>query len=398
MKETYVEINLDNIGYNLDSIRKKYNDYKYYIAVIKSDAYGHGKYIVNEIYQKGISYVAVSFLNEALEIRKYNKEVSVLCLQPVNISDIDVAVNNNITIIVHDFIYLKKLLEVNIKKKLKVHMKIDSGMNRLGFKDKTEFKMAYNLINKTENLELEGLFSHFASVGIFDKRYDDQIDKFKDITSTIDLSTIPIVHMGSSSSLLAHPKIDFCNGIRFGMLLYGYNVSYRTSKKGLKNILRNWRNVYFQKKYNISKTFSNVEISLRPCMKMFTKVIELKEVKKDEYIGYGSGGGVTYRALEDIIVAILPVGYSNGILKNNNRFVMINNKSYEVIGEIGMNMCTIKVDKSVKTDDKVLLLGDEISLGKFSRFNENGLAQSLINVGCNNRRVYLKNNDIEMEE
>ena len=77
---------------------------------------------------------------------------------------------------------------------------------------------------------------------------------------------------------------------------------------------------------------------------------------------------------------------------------MINNKSYEVIGEIGMNMCTIKVDKSVKTDDKVLLLGDEISLGKFSRFNENGLAQSLINVGCNNRRVYLKNNDIEMEE
>ena len=89
MKETYVEINLDNIGYNLDSIRKKYNDYKYYIAVIKSDAYGHGKYIVNEIYQKGISYVAVSFLNEALEIRKYNKEVSVLCLQPVNISDIE---------------------------------------------------------------------------------------------------------------------------------------------------------------------------------------------------------------------------------------------------------------------------------------------------------------------
>lgn len=392
MNGTYVEINLDNIGKNAKSITEKYNNYNYYIGVIKSDGYGHGKYIVNELYKNGINYFAVSYIDEALEVRKYNKDVSILCLQPISIDDIEKAISNNITIIVHDKNYLDKLLSLNIKSKLNIHIKIDSGMNRLGFKNKNEVKEAYDKINNNENLYLEGIFSHFATIGVFDKYFDKQVENFKELTSLIDLKTIPIVHLGSSVTMLAHPKIDFTTGIRMGIVMYGYNVSPTSSNKGVKNILRNLRNRYYQKKYNISETYSNVKIDLYPAMTMKTKLTQIKNVKKGEVIGYGA----SYKAEEDIIIGILPIGYSNGIGKlNNGRYVIINNKKYYVLGELGMNMMMIKLDENVNINDEVTILGESITLGQMSRFAGFTISETLLNIGRNNKRVYTKNKKIE---
>lgn len=398
MRETYVEISLDNLGNNVLNIRKQYKEYKYFIAVVKSDAYGHGFYIVNELYEKGINYVAVFSIKEALKVREINKDISILCLEPVNVNDIELALNNNITIVVHDFNYLKELCKLDFGGKLKVHMKIDTGMNRLGFKDKTEFKLAYNLIKKSNFLILEGIFTHFASVGIYDKRYDYQVKKFGDILTTIDINSVPIIHTGSSAIMIAHPKLDIFNGVRVGILMYGYNVGYKASNIGLKNKLKNLRNAYYRKRDNISKINCNVNINVKPCMRMFTYIIQIKEVKEGEYVGYGIGGKDTYKLAQDSMVAIIPVGYSNGLLKNNGRYVMINNKHYNVIGEIGMNMSAILVDRSVKLKDKVTVLGDDITLGLFSQYNEVGIAEGLLNVGCNNKRVYIKNKEIIYEE
>mgnify|MGYP004446287831 CR=1 FL=1 len=395
MKETYVEINLDNLENNVKSIKEKYSNYKYHIAVIKSDAYGHGRYIVNSLYNSGINYVAVSYIGEALEIRKYNKEISILCLQPVDLDEILLAIDNNITVIVHDINYLDLLLKEKFNGKLKIHLKIDSGMNRLGFKDKNEVKKAYELITSNDNFILEGIFTHFATIGVFDKHYDDQVNKFKEITSLIDLNEIPIVHLGSSVILLSHPKLDFCNAVRMGILLYGYNVSYSLSNNGLKNKLRNLRNRYYQKKYNISKTFSNVKIDLRPSMKMYTKIIQIKNVKMGEYIGYGA----CFKAEKDMIIAVLPIGYSNGIgKKNNGRYVLINSKKYYMVGQMAMNMMTIEIDNSVKINDKVLILGDNITLGQMSRFNDWSISETLLNIGNSNRRIYIKGKNKIYEE
>ncbi len=390
MKGTYVEINLDNIGKNAKSITEKYNDYKYYIGVLKSDGYGHGKYVVNELYKNGINYFAVSYIDEALKLRKYNKDVPILCLQPIDIDDIKKAETNNITIVIHDMDYLDSILK--LKSKLNVHIKIDSGMNRLGFKNKYEVKDAYEKIKNNEYLYLEGIFSHFATIGVFDKHFDNQIEKFKEITSLIDLSTIPIVHLGSSVTLLAHPKINFCNAIRVGMVMYGYNVSPISSNKGIKNILRNMRNKYYQKRYKISKTYSNVKLDLYPSMSMKTKIIQIKRVKKGEVIGYGA----SYEAKEDMIIGILPIGYSNGIgKKNNGRYVLINNNKYFVISELGMNMMMIKIDKNVDINDEVIVLGDLITIGQMSRFEGISLAQTLLNIGKNNKRIYIKGGKVE---
>ena len=88
-RKTYVEVDLDNIGNNVKNIIKKYNDYKYYIAMVKSNAYGHGMYIVNTLIENGINYLAVSSLEEAIMIRKYNKNIPVLCSEIIDLDSID---------------------------------------------------------------------------------------------------------------------------------------------------------------------------------------------------------------------------------------------------------------------------------------------------------------------
>lgn len=380
---TYTEINLNNLGKNAKVITEKYSEYKYFFAVLKSNAYGHGEKIVNCLIENGINYVAVSYISEALKIRKYNKEVPILLLQPINISELNIAKENNLTITVHNLNYLNELLKVD--NSLKVHLKLDTGMNRLGFKDKSEVKKAVYKI-KESNYILEGIYSHFATIGLFDKNYDNQVEMFKELTSLINLKEIPIVHFASSVILLSHPKLDFCNGARIGILLYGYNVCPTSSTIGLKNKLRNIRNKYYQKKYNISKTFCNVKIDVSPSMKLYTHILQIKTLNKGEKIGYGA-----YTSKEKMKIAILPIGYNNGIGQNKTyRYVIINDKKYEVVGSIGMNMMSIKIDDNVKIGDKVLIMGDSITLGEMSRFKNTSISKTLLDIGKNNPKKYIE--------
>ena len=370
MKDTYVKIDLDAVYNNAREIIKKYNKYKYYIGVVKSDAYGHGKYIVNELIRGGINYLAVSYMNEALDIRKYNKDVPILCLQPISISDVNKAAKENITITVHDYEYFKELNNIKLKGNLKIHLKIDTGMNRLGLKSSVEVKEIYDAINSNKNMTLEGIYTHFATAGIFDKHYDNQLSRFKEITSLIDLNKIPIVHLNNSVSLITHPKESFTTGTRIGILMYGYNVSYQIASNGIKNKLRLARNSYYQNRYSISKTYSNVKINVLPAISMVTGIIQIKEVKQGEYIGYGA----TYLANEDMLIAIL--------LKY----------------KVGMNMMSIRIDKDVTLDSEVWILGNGITLGMFSRFDGSSLSEVLLNVGRNNKKVYYKDGKLEHTE
>ena len=374
-----VIVDLNNIGNNAKVITNTFKDYKYYIAVLKGNAYGHGMKVVNKIIENGFNYIAVFNINEALEIRKYNKNIPILLLCPLSIEDLDIAKNNNLTITVHDIDYLKELLKHDYK--LKIHLKIDTGMNRLGFKDKAEVVYAVNAI-KESNYVLEGIYSHFSTIGLFDPYYDKQVNKFKELTSLLDLKEIPMIHFSSSVILLTHKKLECVNALRCGILLYGYNVCPFLSKIGLKNKLRNIRNKYYQKKYNLSKIITNVNIDVKPSMKFVTGILQIKDVKKGETIGYNA-----FKVDKDARIAILPIGYSNGIGKNK-RYVLINGNKYYSIGEIAMNMMAISIDDKVKIDDEVIVLGDELTLGKVSEFNNSSLSETLINIGNNNNIIY----------
>ena len=383
--ETKVTISLKNLEFNAKSICKKYKDYDYRIGVLKSNAYGHGYNIVNSVIKGGINYIAVSYLYEALKIREYNKDIPILCMQPISLDDISVAAKENITITVHSLNYLNELDKL-VTKKIKVHLEIDSGMNRLGLKEIKEVNRAFQIIKINKLITLEGIYTHFATTGIFDKNWDNQVEKFKYLTSEIKLDDIEIVHLYSSTSLLDHEKLEFANAFRIGISLYGYNVSPHYSNAGFKDKLRNARNSYLRKSKNISKVNYDVDINLKRAMFMTTYLIDIKKVSAGESIGYGAT-----KLTEDMLVGILPIGYSNGIGHSNlTRYVLINGKKYYAVGSMSMNMMMIKVDDSVSLDDEVVVLGGEITLGQMARFNNKQLSETLLDIGNNNKKVYVE--------
>ena len=194
MNDSYVEIDVNRIKTNVRNIITKYNDYKYYIGVVKGNAYGHGFEIVKELVKSGINYLAVSTLKEALEVRTL-VDTPILCLQPIDINDLKIAENNNITITISSYKYYQELIKKKLN--LKAHLKIDTGMNRLGINKKEEVEEIYNELIDNKNIKLEGIYTHLSTIGIIDKKWDSQVNKFFNLTSTIDLNKLEIVHIYS---------------------------------------------------------------------------------------------------------------------------------------------------------------------------------------------------------
>ena len=393
MDKAYVEINLDILKDNTKEIISKYNDYKYYFGVVKSGAYGHGEYIVNTLIDAGINYIAVSYLDEALKVREYNKDIPILCFVPVDLDDLNTAIENNITITIANETYLDYLID-KLNKNVKVHIKLDTGMNRLGIKEYDELYNVYQKIKDNKYMTLEGIYTHLSTVGLHEKTYDNQIERFKYLTKNINLNEIPIVHLTSSANLVSHDKLEFANGVRLGSILYGYNPTIRTCNKGIINKLRNLRNKFMQKRYNLSKVYTDVDLNIKPCFKMYTHIMQIKAVKKGEYIGYG----LSYKAKDNMKIAVIPVGYNNGIgFGINSHYVMINGNRYYVAGQVSMNMMAIIINDNVNINDKVEIINDELTPKTLASFTGKLTIEILLMAGHSNRKLYIKNDKIVKE-
>lgn len=356
-RKTYVKINNKALTSNIKEIISKYNNYKYYFGVVKGNAYGHGDYIVNDLIKGGINYLAVSSLEEAISIRKYNKEIPILCLEPISIEYIKDILDNDVTITIESIDYVKELINKKLDKQLKVHIKLDTGMSRLGFTNKEELNESINLLKDNRNILLEGIYTHIATSGINDIYYDKQISTFNYLTKDINLKEIPIIHIGRSMTLVNHSKLDFVNGIRLGICMYGFNNSIKEPTG-----LRKFKRDRLLKKLNISETTLTNDLNLKTAFSLYTEVMSIRNVKKGSFVGYGAN----YIANEDIIVATLPIGYVDGMNKLM-KYVSINNKKYEIIGDICMDMTMIKIDDTIKLHDKVEIFGDNISIREVSR-------------------------------
>ena len=361
-RKTYALIDENILKDNIEEIKNKYSDYKYYIGVVKNNAYGHGMHVVNSLIEGGINYLAVSSLEEAMMVRKYNRKIPILCLEVIDLDYIYDCINNNVTITVESLDYLEKLDKIKLDYEVKIHLKLNTGMNRLGIKDKKEVNKCVEIINKNKKLLLEGIYTHLATSGISDKYYDDQITKFENLTKDIDLSKIPIVHLGRSLTLVNHDKLPFVNGIRLGIIMYGFSQSI-TPDKSIKGRLREIKRKHLIKKYNISKTSLQNDLKLNTAFSLYSTVMSIKKVNKDEFVGYGA----LYFATTDINVAVIPIGYADGITKKY-KYVSINNNKYEIIAD-SMDMLMVSVDKSVKVKDKVEIFGDKISIKEASKAN-----------------------------
>ena len=385
-RKTYLEVNCENLKNNIINIKENYPDYKYYFGVVKANSYGHGGFIINSLIEGGVNYLAVSSLEEALDLRKYNTEIPILILEPINLDYIEEAVKNNITITISNIEYFKKLINVQLSGSLKFHIKVDSGMNRLGLNNCADLEYVVNNYSKNSNLVLEGIYSHFATSGINDKHWDNQLEKFKEITKNIDLAIIPIVHLNRSLSLVNHPKISFCNGTRLGIVMYGMSQSM-VQASGLKAKLREIKNSMKRKKLNISETTTSNNLKLNTAITLCSEVIDVKEIHANDFVGYGA----EFIATENSRIATIAIGYADGIPKTI-KHVAINNKIFNVVGEVCMDMISAKVDETVSIGDKVIIIDNNLLPVK-KVANECGISSYTLFTGITTRvpRVYLEN-------
>lgn len=360
-RKTYAEINHNILTNNVKEIKKKYSNYQYYIGVVKNNAYHHGIKVVNALKDGGVNYFAVSSLEEALELRKYNIDTPVLILEPIEIEYIYDCINNNITITIDNLDSLKEIDKLPLKYELKIHLKLDTGMNRLGLKTSKEVETAYNILNKNPNLILEGIYTHFATSGIIDKYWDKQLTCFKELTQNIDLSKIPIIHLGRSLTLVNHPKIDFCNGIRLGIVMYGFPQSQKI-ENSLRGKLRNIKNNYLRKKYEISKTYLQNDLNLETAFSLYSHIISIRKIEQGEFVGYNAN----FKASENGYIATIPIGYADGVDKKM-RYVSINKQKYPIVADT-MDMIMIFANTKLKIGTKVEIFGNDISIREVTNY------------------------------
>jgi len=320
-RDTYVKINLKTVKENVSKIIKEYDKYEYYFGVVKADCYGHNDLsVVRAIIDGGCNYLAVAMLEEALEIRERFSDIPILCLGNIPVKYLDVCIKNNITITVNSLDYAKELIKNNYKN-IKAHIKINTGMNRLGVSNKEEFNEIFKLLNEN-NIFIEGIYTHIYNASCVNDTIN-QFNKYQMIISDVDKKQVPIFHVAASETLTTYSKLDFVNGCRLGIIMYGFTDN---------------------KELNLNSTFS-----------LHSKIIQINELKTGDKLGYNGN----YIAKSNEKIGVVCIGYADGIIrKNTGRFVYINDKEYPIIGNICMDMLFVKIDDRVNIDDEVIILKD----------------------------------------
>lgn len=377
-RKTYAAVNERTLTENVRELVSHYPEYQTYFGVVKGNAYGHGFRVVNALLAGGVNYLAVSSLEEALCVREFNREVPILCLEPVDLQFLDVVIANRITLTVHSVDYFRALNQAAPQEKVRVHVKLDTGMNRLGLKTKDEVDTLFSVLDRHENVLIEGIYTHLATTGILDPYYDQQMRKFERLTENIDLSLIPIVHVGRSTTLVHHKKPDFVNGVRMGICMYGFSQSMP--------VPTGWRKLKREltlKFKGISPAILQNDLNLKTALSLHSAVLQVKDVKKGEFIGYGAAA----RAEEDMTVAILGIGYYDGMDARIGS-VRLNGKDCPILGDICMDMTAVKAPKGTREGDLAEIFGETVSVRKIAQKLGTNAYHVLTGVTTRVERVY----------
>jgi alanine racemase len=339
-RRTWSEIHLDRLASNFHSVKSKLGSSMKYMAVVKANAYGHGAVeCARKLEQVGVDWFAVALPEEGLELRKNHIKKPILCLGSLQKGQEEMIWENGLTPVIFDLQTASTLNEIASKRDslIKAHVKIDTGMNRVGVRfDKTgDFIEG---LKKLNNLQIEGLMTHFAAADsdreftlLQIKRFGQAVQLFRREGFNpiyLDLANSPGA-LGYDSSLLG-------NMVRLGGVLYGL----------LTDVLP-----------------KDIEVpELKQVMTLHTEIRLIKTVLKGETIGYGR----TFTAKRDSVIASLPVGYNDGYRRSlsNKAKVIVKNSYANVVGRISMDWTLIDVTDipDVKVGDKVTLIGENNGL------------------------------------
>jgi alanine racemase len=379
MKQTRAYIYLNNLINNIELIKKAAPGKKICVPV-KADAYGHGAVqTAQTVLSSGASYLAVANSAEGEELRNAGIDCPILLLGPAHPEEFSSIINNSISPLVFDSEYITTLNDEAARqnKTAEVHLKIDTGMGRIGCRPEHTVETAL-CVQKCSHLHLAGTCTHLAasdSLDENDKAYThQQIEKFKKAVENIkDAGIDPgILHCANSGGVLFHPESHF-DMVRPGIIVYGFTPETDISL--------------------MDEEIRALFLSFKPVMHLVSKTASINHHKKGDSISYGR----TWVCAEDTDIASIPAGYADGVQR---RFVpglevLINGKKYPVVGRICMDQFLVNLGKNhgVSRCDDVVIFGDGITCGSAQDIAQRiGTISYEIVCGISKRveRVYFK--------
>jgi len=337
MRPAFIEVNLEHLSYNIGEIRKIVNPLSKIMAVVKANAYGHGALpIAKRVLASGADYLGVAIISEAIELREGGISEPILIFGWTPPEDLEVLIEYNL---IQTIFNLEQAIQLNEmakrkEKKAQIHIKIDTGMNRIGFKTCSNGLNSLLKVFELSNLEVVGIYTHFAEADNRNSNFTKT--QFADFVRLLDyLETrgikIPFKHCCNSAGLINYPEMHL-NMVRPGIILYGLYPS---------NELRE-------------------AIKLKPVMSMKARISHIKNVANGEGIGYGR----TLIVNTPRKIATIPLGYADGLsrLLSNKGGVLVKNHIAPIVGNICMDQFMIDitdVSSNVNVGDEILLFGGE---------------------------------------
>ena len=338
MRPTIMEVDLNTFENNVKEIQKFVGEKKI-IPVIKADAYG--TYINKKIEALNLfNIVAVATCDEAIEIRNTGYEKDIIVLNQPYEDDIESIENYNIIVGLSDTSFLKEVIK--LEKNIRVHIEIESGMNRTGVK-LDELRDFISLIKVSNKISVEGVYTHLSSADFDDEYTKMQLDTFKKAVAIVkeNFDTIRFIHSSASCGLLNYDD-GVSNAVRPGIILYGYEPFDGALEK----------------------------IHVKPIVKLKSKIIFLKDVSKGESVGYSR----KYKAESDIKLATVPIGYADGYKRTltNKAFVVINGVKAPVVGSVCMDSIMVNVSKIENVE-----VGTDVYLWDNDKYTIEEMAESI---------------------
>ena len=341
MKSATLHIDLDSIIYNYRHLKCYYK--KNVIAVLKDDAYGVGLIEVYKAlqYEEGL-IIAVSDLLETKQLRDNNYKGDILYLNVFDESDVNFLKENNVTVIIDSL----EQLQIVKDNKLKFHLKINTGMNRIGLSNKDIFK-AIDLINGSKEYLITGIMTHFADEDSNHNSYH-LFEKYVKLVNKKDL----IIHCFASSSLNEYFD-NISTHIRIGLKLFG--ITERSS-------------------------------FLHYALRLTSPILTIKKINKNEFVGYDK----TYETEEKGYLIILPIGYGKGLYRFSKSIAYVNNIYLKQAGKISMDYATYFSKQNIDKNEEIELFGKKVPIESLCKTNNISAHELLVNLKVNKKYYITK--------
>lgn len=373
----YITINLNNIIDNINAVSEKLQGRAGILAVLKADGYGHGAAAIARELEEidSVMGYATATIEEALFLRNAGAKKMILVLGYLFKDQYEDAINNDISVTVYNYECAEKLSETALRlgKEAKVHIKVDTGMSRIGIKPSVMTIAEVQEIAELEGLFMEGIFTHFPNADIEDKT--DTYKSLKDFQDFIKLLKIggvdfQIHHYANSACIIDLP-CDECQMVRLGVALYGIYPSDEVKK---------------------------ANITLKPALKLRAAIIHVKEIDEGDAVSYGS----TFIADRNMKVATISLGYGDGYPRSlsNKGYVLINGRKAPILGRICMDQFMVDITDipDVKVEDMATIIGNDrdqfISVDELGELSGRFPYEFVCDLGKRIPRVYIKDKKI----